>query len=236
MLERFVPKEPTSKPGMPGRWLDVLPCTGILTERMARERPRWTIDVVERTPEVAAFCAKRVRPPGAASLWPEGEPAPPGGAYDLATCLFRLENLAAAERDRLFNAMAQWLRPGGKLVVGFVNARSFHDLTERLRARRGGPKGVEYVLSPDPNIGPFEALDPARVLALARAAGFELVDRFGTQAAPAPEEIEFRTRNFRPRTARLARAAAATLGLVARVPGVETARGRFRFLELRKLG
>ncbi len=68
----------------------------------------------------------------------------------------------AAERAQLLAAMARWVAPGGHVLLGFVNRRSFHDFTEWLRSRRGGPRGVEYVLAPDPNIGPFESARAAR--------------------------------------------------------------------------
>ena len=42
--------------------------------------------------------------------------------------------------------------------------------------RRGGPGGVEYVLAPDPNLGPWEALAPREVLRLVRAANLRVVE------------------------------------------------------------
>lgn len=219
------------------RWLDVLPCTGILTERLSRERKGYAFDVAERSPEVAAFVAGRARPRGAALAWPEaGEdfPAPEAGAYDVASCLFRLEDLAPADRGPLLADVARWLTPGGALLLGYVSKRSFHETTEALRRRRGGPRGVEYVLSPDPNIGPFEALDPREVERLLEDAGFTIERRLGLQAVPQPEELEFRTRNFSPRARSLARLAARGLALLERFPGAQARRGRFQFILARR--
>jgi nitroreductase/SAM-dependent methyltransferase len=240
-LERFVPqgREPAGDPAAAPRWLDVLPCTGILTERLARERRGYRFDVAERTIEVAEWCANRTSPSAGLCAWPDadssgGFAAPGEGAYAIASCLFRLENLAPAERPRLLAELARWLAPGGRAIVGFVSRRSFHDLLERLRARRGGPRGVEYVLSPDPNVGPFEALEPGDVERWAAAAGLAVVDRLGLQAAPQPEEIEFRARNFAPRGKALARFAGRCLAALERLPGAQATRGRFRFLLLER--
>ena len=93
---------------------------------------------------------------------------------------------------------------------------------------------MEYVLSPDPNIGPFESLVPRDVEALARNAGFEIAGRLGLQAVPQPEEIAFRTRNFGERWQRFAATCGKALGLLGALPGVESRRGRFRFLRLER--
>jgi SAM-dependent methyltransferase len=233
-VERLVPARESG-----GRWLDVLPCTGILTERMSQMRPTFAFDVVERTPEVAEFAGDRARPKAGRRAWPDALPelgfdAPPGGAYELVTCIYRLEDLAPAERARLVHDMARWVAPQGRVLIGFVSRRSFHDWTERLRRRRGGPRGVEYVLAPDPNIGPFEALAPRAVEALAREAGLVVEQRLGVQALPQPDEIAFRTRNFGPRARRVAAWLARALAGVERLPGLEARRGRFQYLLLRR--
>lgn len=214
-------------------WLDVLPCTGILTAGVAAARRGFRFDVVERTSEVAEFCAGRVTPRGRTFGWPaptDELPAPPAGAYDIVSCFFRLEGLRAGDRARLVRDMARWLRPGGRLIVGFVSSRSFHGLTESLRARGRGPKGVEYVLSPDPGIGPFEALTPADVEGLVRSSDLQITGRLGSQAAPPEEEIAFRTRNMGTAKAKTIRAAAAAARLLERLPGNTARRGRFQFL------
>ncbi len=205
------------------RWLDVLPCTGILTAALSKARRGYQFDVLERTPEVSRWCADRAFPKGQAYLWPDE--APDAGNYDVITCFYRLEGLSAAERQALLAAMSTWLKPGGKLLIGFVSARSFHATTEAMRAKRGGPGGVEYVLSPDPNIGPFEAIDPGTVDEEARAAGWKVLDSLGLQPAPEPDELDFRTRNFSPAKAKAVRLASRLMGLGRSGRG----RGRFQF-------
>jgi nitroreductase/SAM-dependent methyltransferase len=232
MLARLVPPGPGADKG---RWLDVLPCTGILTEHLARARPGYAFDVAERTPEVAAFAARRTRPHAGACAWPAprpGFPAPAEATYDVVTCLFRLEGLRAADRKKLLSDLQRWLKPGGSLILGCVSRRSFHDLSERLRARRGGPRGVEYVLSPDPNVGPFESLAPGEVERLAREAGLRVLERLALQAAPQPEEVAFRTRNFGRASRRVARGLARAMQVAERAPGIEARYGRFRFWKL----
>lgn len=242
MLEAFVPEGARPVEGAePERWLDVLPCTGIVTDRLSKERRGFHFDVVERSPEVAGFVARRTRPLAGTHAWPDssvlpGFTAPAESAYDVVSCLFRLEDLAPDDRGELVQAMSSWVRPGGRVILGFVSRESFHETTERLRARRGGPRGVEYVLSPDPNIGPFEALAPAEVEALVSGAGLKIEQRLGLQAVPQPEELEFRTRNFSERARRLSTLASRLLGWVERLPGFEQRRGRFRFLLARRPG
>ena len=241
-VERLAPANP-SDDGPAPRWLDVLPCTGIVVDRLSKLRRGFAFDVVERSRGVAAFAGDRTRPKAGRFAWPEtGDfdsldadsdegpmPAPEAGTYDVVSCLFRLEDLAPGARDAALAHMASWLKPGGKLLLGLVSRRSFHDWTERLRARRGGPRGVEYVLSPDPNIGPFEALEVRDVESAAEAAGLALEAKLGLQAVPQPEEIEFRTRNFSSRGKALARFVGKLLGALERLPGVQARYGRFQF-------
>ena len=238
-LARLVPaREPAHESTRASRpWLDVLPCTGILSEHLSRARPELSAAVLERTREVAEFVASRHRPQAATHVW--GGPqaaasAPREGSFALVTCLYRLENCAAPERAELLAAMARWVAPEGRVLLAFVNRHSFHDLTEWLRRRRGGPGGVEYVLAPDPNIGPFETLDPRELEALAREQGLVVEARYGCQAVPQPEEIDFRARNFSGRSQRLAHFLGACLAKLEWLPGLRSRRGRFQFLLLRR--
>jgi nitroreductase/SAM-dependent methyltransferase len=237
-LDRLLPEKNPGKPvdsaGNPPRWLDVLPCTGILTERLARDRQGYAFEVLERSPEVAEFCANRAIPRARVLLWDCEKPQLPGGRYARISCLYRLENLHAAERAALMRELAEALAPDGELLIGFVNARSFHNAMEWLRGRRGGPRGVEYVLSPDPSIGPFEALEPAAMEQLARANGLRVVARHGTQAAPPAEELAFRTRNFGARARAVAGALAGAARILDWIPGVPARWGRFQYLLLKR--
>ena len=236
-LDALVPPQNIDAAGAERRWLDVLPCTGIVTEFLSRKRSGWRFDVVERTGEVASFVADRTRPRAGTHGWPEITPqlsAPPAEAYDLVSCIFRLEDLRARDRAALLGAIASWTKRSGRVLLAFVSARSFHDWTERARARRGGPRGVEYVLSPDPNIGPFRALAPRVVETLCAQAGLRVVRRLGLQAAPQPEEIDFRARNFSARSKSLARALGWCLEQLEWLPGLRSRRGRFQFLLLRR--
>lgn len=241
-LEALVPQgreAPSDGAARTLRWLDVLPCTGIVLERLARERPAFRFDVVERTREVGEFAAQRVVPhgsvfalPGASSALPDV----PRGAYDVVSCVYRLESIAPDARAALLELCARAVKPGGVVLLGFVNARSYHDRAEWLRNRRGGLRGVEYVLAPDPSIGPFESLAPESVEELVTRAGFTIDARFAAHAAPPKSEIEFRTRNFGPGARRGVRAAAAVLRALASVPGVESSRGRFQYWRLVQRG
>lgn len=216
-----------------GRWLDVLPCTGIVTDLLARSRPGYRVDVLERTPEVGAFVLGRVLNRGAYLQWPHpGGPELEEGVYQRASIVHRLEGLPKGQRAELLAAVHRALAPGGELLLAFVSKRSLHDATEWLRRRGRGPKGVEYVLSPDPNIGPFESLVPSEVEALARAAGFEVAGRRGALVLPPQGELDFRTRNLRTLGAVL-RAAGRVARPLERLPGLWRL-GRQRYLRLVK--
>ncbi len=89
------------------------------------------------------------------------------------------------------------------------------------------------MLSPDPNIGPFEALTPKAVEHLVRSADGQITGRFAAQAAPAPEEIEFRTRNMRGAYGKSVRFAANVARMADKVPALSRHRSRFQFLSLR---
>ena len=208
-----------------------------MTAKLSVLRKGYRFDVAERSQEVAEFCAGRVSPRGGAFAWPEsadGFEPPAAGRYDVVSCFFRLEGLREADRTALVAEMTRWLKPGGRLLIAYVSARSYHGLTEKLRARRGGPKGVEYVLSPDPNIGPFEPLRPGAVQQLAKDAGLEITARFGAQAAPPHEELDFRTRNMRPASGKILRGIAAMARAFEKIPGATSGRGRFQFLIARR--
>ena len=227
-LQALMPKEDD---GAGKSWLDVMPCTGIILDRLARQRKGVNWSIVERSSEVAAWCAGRVKPTAEAFLWPstDAKLAPPGEHFDTLTCFFRLEGLRSEERTELMTQMFRWLKPGGRLLIGFVSRSSYHNWTEGLRSKGKGPGGVEYVLSPDPNIGPFEALAPGEVSALAQGAGFSPQGSLGLQATPPLEELIFRTRNFSPRLGRVLRGLGSVLRLLEFLPGLNQFRGRFQY-------
>lgn len=242
MLEAFVDVGRTKPEGDCEeylRWLDVLPCNGIVTDKLSRERRGFAFDIIERSPEVGAFVAKRTRPKANVMAWPADAAeadfeSPESESYDVVSCLFRLEDVDSQERVQLLRSMKSWLKPGGQLILAYVSSSSFHQTTENLRSRRGGPKGVEYVLSPDPNIGPFQALAPSLVESMVKAEGLTVEKRLGLQAVPQPEEVEFRTRNFSKRSKGLVKVAAKAMSWFEKLPGFESRRGRFQFLSLRK--
>jgi len=219
ILDAFARLRPPERNGVRLDVIDLLPTHGMYTELIsaAHRDLRWTI--ADLSPEVLEFSSARTVEPASPLLYPPAEssngstaraegalPAvAPVGRFDLALALFRLENLPPAERPRLLAYAAAALKPGGSLILGYVNAHSYQPAMERLRLRGRGPKGVEYVLAPDPSIGPFEPLAPSHVLALARAAGFQPTAELGYHALPPSEEIAWRTRNRKGLARRLAR-------------------------------
>lgn len=246
---RLAPRCDDGRPGDEApRWLDVLPVHGLFASAMARQHSdhRWA--VLELSQDVAAFAAKRCPKPVACQtlVWdPAQEPAVRAGGdqddvgagsapgpFDVITCLNRLEALPPAERPRLLATLAGLLAPGGRLLLQHVSSRSFHGLADWLHRRRGGPGGVEYVLAPDPNLGPFAALAPAEVERLVTAAGLRVVARHADDVVPSATEVDFRTRNMRPLKARLLRTAVGLGRALASLPGMGAfARSRTLVLE-----
>ena len=90
------------------------------------------------------------------------------------------------------------------------------------------------MLAPDPNIGPFEPLAPRDVSGWLSEAGLSEVGRLGAQPVPAPEEIEFRTRNMKGALGRGLRAMGSALGAAGSLPGLAGRYGRFQFVVARR--
>lgn len=169
---------------------------------------------------------------GAEDLEPGGRLA--SGSCDRITCLYRLESLPADDRPLLLAELARLLSADGRLLLRFVSSRSFHAIASWMHARRGGPGGVEYVLAPDPNLGPFEALDPGRVLDMVGAAGFLVESSQAFDVVPSASEVDFRTRNMGGVAANVVRAVVGLGRVFGRLPGVASALGRSRTLILRR--
>ena len=240
---------PRDDDGVPGDgaplWLDALPVHGLFTGAMARQHRSHRWAVLELSQDVADFAAKRcpAQVACATSLWqPDGgadggaEPAGSlaSGSCDRITCLYRLESLPADDRSLLLAELARLLSADGRLLLRFVSSRSFHAIASWMHARRGGPGGVEYVLAPDPNLGPFEALDPDQVLDMVKAAGFVVESSQATDVVPSASEVDFRTRNMGGLAARVVRAVVGLCRVLGRSPGVARWLGRSRTLILRR--
>jgi len=232
----LAPPDTTSTPGDGApRWLDVLPVHGLFTGALAREHRdhRWA--VLELSSDVAQFAARRcpaqVKCEGL--VWNGKDAAGlPEQSFDRILVLHRLEALPPVDRLALLATLRRLLKPGGRLLLQHVSARSFHGVAEWLHQRRGGPGGVEYVLAPDPNLGPWEALPPAEVDRLVRVAGFRVVETICQDAVPARTEVDHRTRNMRGAKRAILRGASAAGRALAAVPGVRPLFGRTRTLIL----
>jgi len=231
----LAPRNDTGEPGPDApRWLDVLPVHGLFTGAMARQHRSHRWAVLELSEDVARFAARRCPAQVAAEalVWDPRRPTSlPEGAFDRITVLHRLESLPTAEQPVLLAALRRALAPDGRMLLRCVSSRSFHGLASWLHARRGGPGGVEYVLAPDPNLGPFAAIAPGRLHALVQQAGLRVLESRVEDVVPAASEVDFRTRNMRPSKARLLRAAVGVGRLLAHLPGARSL-GRSRTLVL----
>jgi len=237
--DSLVPPDESSKPGDDApRWLDVLPVHGLFTGEMSKRHRSHRWAVLELSADVAAFAAKRCpsyvaavplvwepeqsggREPSRDAHLARAAASLPEGAYHIMTCLYRLESLPPADRPRLLATLKRMLAPDGRLLLRVTSARSFHRLASWMHARRGGPGGVEYVLAPDPNLGPYEAMAPADVERLLSEAGFVVSERRREDVLPAADEIAFRTRNMGAAKGALVRAAVGAARALASLPGM----------------
>jgi nitroreductase/SAM-dependent methyltransferase len=239
---RLAPRDDKGTPGDAAPiWLDVLAVHGLFTGAMARQHRSHRWAVLELSREVAEFAAKRcpAQVHCQAVVWEpsDSDDAPasslPAGSCDRITCLYRLESLPPDERPRLLAELARLLAPEGRLLLSHYSRRSFHAIASWLHARRGGPGGVEYVLAPDPNLGPFEALHPGDVLAMARSAGLVVEAQSATEVVPSATEVDQRTRNMGRTKARVIRTLVGAARLLSRIPGVASWLGRSQSLILR---
>lgn len=189
-FERVKAAVARSIPADPARWLDVLPCTGLYTESFATDYPESDLTIVEMTEQVREFVRGRttreIMELEYLALYENGL-----AEYDLITCIFRLESLPTPERVRLLVRLRELMAPGGRLVVAFVNSRSYHSALQRVRGMIGH-KGVEYSLAPDPHLGPFGPLTRRQALRLFKESGWIAETKSHLFAIPPEDEIIFR--------------------------------------------
>lgn len=232
VLAAFAALRPAPRAGQRTEILDVLPTHGLYTELLsaAHRDLRWTLLDLSR--EVLEFSTPRTVEPARGVLYNSEDPGE--GVFDAALALFRLENLPPSERAPLLTLVHRALRPGGRLVLGFVNASSYQGPMEAVRLRGPGPRGVEYVLAPDPSIGPFEPLTIAQVRGLVEAAGFVWRERVGFHVLPNAEEIAYRLRNRKPWVRSLAAPLAVPARFLDRIAWCRLGFGRLQFVALDK--
>jgi len=230
-LESFIGRE------WSGSWLEFMPFSGVLTMAMRSRFRGATLSVCDLTLGTAGFSKKRASPDGELYVWPDnadevGGDVLPDASFNLITCLFRLEALPPQHRAEALLRMERALAPGGKLVLGYCNRRSYHGLMER--ARRGRLGGVEYVLAPEPHLGPFDALTHREVKTLLDHTSLRVSKRRAVHALPSAEESTFRSRNLRGPLAVCGKLAAGCASVVDKLPGAASLFGRLQFLCLEK--
>ncbi len=220
-----------------GRLLEFMPFSGVLTMAIRARFKNAEISVCDLTLGTAEFSKKRASPNGGLYVWPDGADEAggevlPDESFDVVTAFFRLEALPPENRAAALARIYRALKPGGKLVLGFCNRRSYHGLMER--ARRGRLGGVEYVLAPEPHLGPFDALTSGEVKSLVHSAGFRVLQSRAVHALPSAQESAFRSRNLRGPLALCGKLAGACARLVDQLPGAAALFGRLQFLCLEK--
>ena len=173
-----------------GRWLDVLPLTGLYTEEVAKRYPGVELTFAEMTDQVFEFVRDRSPRSLNHELYPDAFHDGQGN-FDVMSLVFRLEGLPREERRRMLQTMRRRIRDDGQLFLAFINGRSYHQPLRWLRARIGHA-GVEYALAPDPSLGPFKAVTTGEIRADLRASGWRVRRSQHFFVIPPPDEIEFR--------------------------------------------
>jgi len=184
----------------PQRWLDLFPCTGLYLEGLCEAYPdAEEVAFVELSEQTAEFVQKRTKRPLVYYEYNWNKPLPfKDGTLDVVTCIFRLEGLPKAQQVRVLFEAGRALKSGGRMVLAFVNRFSYFSLMRLLRGLYSQKRRtVEYILAPDPSLGPFKPLDPVQVLAMCRQGGLFLERDRRLFPLPPPDEVRHRVRNFR---------------------------------------
>jgi ubiquinone/menaquinone biosynthesis C-methylase UbiE len=214
------------------RVLDLLPCTGLYLEAIAAEVPDADLHFVELGQQVAAFAQARLPGPVTFHAY-RGTIDLPDASVQAATCVFRLEGLPPAERERLLRETVRVLKPGGALVLAHINRRSYFEAM-RLTRHVLGRRDVQYALATDPSLGPFTALWPAEVDRLAVRCGLRREHEHTAFPLPPEDEARYRVRSFHNALAALQYPVAGFYRVTQPIHGAMLPAGKIRFLTLRK--
>lgn len=142
-----------------------------MTTRVLRDRGV-AIEVVEGSP-VLVETARR-RHPGLAVHEAMFETFTPGPVFDAVLALFVAEHVD--DPVALFRTAAQWLRPGGRLVVAVPNAGSIH---RRLAVRMGLQEKLDSLSPRDHLLGHQRVYTLDSLRADVEQAGFAVREQMG---------------------------------------------------------
>jgi nitroreductase/SAM-dependent methyltransferase len=212
--------------------LDLLPCTGLYHEALAREFPEAELHFVELGQQVASFVQARLPRPSTYHHY-RGTIDLPDSSVDAVTCVFRLENLPPAERETLLREAYRVLKSDGALVLAHINRASYFEPMRQIR-RTIGRRDVQYALHTDPSLGPFMALFPAEVDTLVGQAGFRVEHQHSLFPLPPEDEAKHRVRTFHNAVSALQYPMAAAYQLSRPLHGVLGALGKVRLVTARK--
>lgn len=171
-------------PYQPNSWLDFLPGTGAYTEALVKSFPSTRFAIAEIAEQVAKFAIKRTEKDlnfihyGFNGI---------EGAYEVVSCLFRLEAYPANRTEHILCDMSKATATEGVAVLGIVNNRSYFWPLYTLKAAL--KKEFRFPTMTPNMIAPFKPVSPKRVKNMFSKYGFVIKSHRCLFLIPTFEEL-----------------------------------------------
>ena len=172
-------------PSHPKSWLDVLPGSGAYTEAMVKHFSEVDFSIADIADQMMLFTSERA----GKSLSKIAYDFSGLGAkrYDVVSCLFRLEAYPSSVRNTILNDLTSVVNPGGLLILGVTNARSF--FLPLYRFKKWLKKEFRFPTMTPNMIAPFMPIQPELARDIIVNEGFSLMHEESLFFLPTSEEL-----------------------------------------------